>query len=255
MRTFALSPSSAAMTASQTEVEFTQIFINNAFHASVSGKTFATVNPATEEKIVDVAEGDKADVDKAVAAAKAAFKRGTPWRTMDASERGRLLLRLADLVERDTEKIAVLDTLDNGKPLTLARAEVSMAVGRVRYYAGWADKIHGQTIPANGKLFCFTRREPVGVVACILPWNFPTMLFLERLAVALACGCVIVVKPAEQTPLSALHLANLTKEAGFPDGVVAVVPGYGPTAGAALSAHPDVRKVRTLRIECSLSMV
>lgn len=226
------------------KVEYTEIFINNSFHKSVSGKTFPVLNPATEEKIADVQEGDKADVDKAVAAAKAAFKRGSTWRTMDASRRGQLLHKLADLVERDLDHLVALETLDNGKPLHAARGDIQWGVGKLRHFAGWADKISGQTIPVDGKLFSFTRREPVGVVGCILPWNFPLMLMLDRLSVTLACGCTLVVKPAEQTPLTALHLAQLTKEAGFPDGVLGVVPGYGPTAGAALSSHHDVRKVR-----------
>lgn len=232
------------MSVPKPEVKYTGIFINNAFRASQSGKTFPTVNPATEEKIIDVQEGDKADIDLAVAAAKAAFKRGAPWRTMDASERGSLLNKIADLVERDLEYIAALDSLDNGKPLNDARGDMKWGIGKLRYFAGWSDKIHGQTVPVDGPFFSFTRREPVGIVGCILPWNFPAMLMLERLSVTLACGCTMVLKPAEQTPLTALYIAQLTKEAGLPDGVLSVVPGYGPTAGAALTNHMDVRKVR-----------
>jgi len=224
-------------------VEYTQIFINNEFVTSASGKTFPTVNPSTGEKIADIQEGDKADVDKAVAAAKAAFKRGSVWRTKDASERGRLLNKLADLIDRDAVKLSTLETLDNGKPFTSACGDIAVSAKVLRYAAGLADKIVGQTIPADGNVFCYTRHEPVGVVGAIIPWNFPLHLATGKIAPAIAAGCTIVVKPAEQTPLTALYLASLIKEVGFPPGVINFVPGYGPTAGAALVNHPDVNKV------------
>jgi len=224
-------------------VEYVQIFINNEFVNSTSGKTFPTVNPATGEKIVDVQEGDKADIDIAVAAAKAAFKRGSVWRTTDASERGRLLNKLADLVDRDSIKLSTLETLDNGKPFKLSCGDIAMSAKVLRYAAGLADKIVGQTIPADGAVFCYTRHEPVGVVGAIIPWNFPLHMFCSKIAPAIAAGCTIVVKPAEQTPLTALYVCSLIKEVGFPPGVINVVPGYGPTAGAAIVAHPDINKV------------
>ncbi|OWF44487.1 retinal dehydrogenase 1-like isoform X1 [Mizuhopecten yessoensis] len=225
------------------EIKYTQIFINNEWVNSVSGKTFPTINPSTKQKITDVQEGDKADVDKAVAAAKEAFKLGSPWRRMDASKRGKLLMKFADLLERDAVYIGSLETLDNGKPFKMAYGEVFFSSDCVRYYAGWADKIHGKTIPVNGDFFSFTRHEPIGVCGQIIPWNYPVPMFVWKIAPALATGNVIVVKPAEQTPLTALYCAHLLMEAGFPKGVINVVPGYGPTAGAAISSHMDVGKV------------
>lgn len=224
-------------------VKFSKLFINNEFVDSVSGKTFPTINPATGEKICDVAEGDKADVDKAVAAAKEAFRMGSPWRTMDASERGRLLYKLADLIERDSDYYARLESYDGGKVLQEAKMDIFGTIKAVRYYAGWADKVQGKTIPADGPLFVYTRHEPIGVVGCITPWNFPMLMAVLKLSPALACGNVAVLKPAEQTPLTALYTASLIKEAGFPPGVVNIIPGYGPTAGAAISEHMDVGKV------------
>jgi aldehyde dehydrogenase (NAD+) len=225
------------------QVKFTKIFINNEFVDSVSGKTFPTLNPCTAEKIVDVAEGDKADVDKAVAAAKKAFAVGSPWRSMDASARGRLMHKVADLVERDADYIASLETLDNGKLVTDARAEIGWVCDVIRYFAGWTDKIHGETIPVDGPFMTITRKEPVGVVGQIIPWNFPMLMLAWKMGPSLAAGCTVVLKPAEQTPLTALYFASLVKEAGFPPGVVNVVPGYGPTAGAAITGHKDVRKI------------
>lgn len=226
------------------EVKYNKIFINNAWVDAESGKTFPTVNPATGEKIIDVAEGDKADVDKAVAAAVAAFKLGSPWRTMDASERGRLLNRLADLIERDREYLARLETLDNGKPYSVAySADLNLVIKCYRYYAGWTDKIHGKTIPTDGNVMTFTRHEPVGIVGQIIPWNFPLLMQAWKLAPALCAGNTVVMKPAEQTPLTALYIASLIMEADFPPGVVNIVPGYGPTAGAAVASHPQVDKL------------
>lgn len=225
------------------EIKCTQIFINNEWVNSVSGRTFPTINPATAEKIVDVQEGDKADVDKAVAAAKEAFKLGSQWRRMDASERGRLLYKFADLVERDIAYMASLETLDNGKPYNNAVGDFRFSIKVIRYYAGWADKNQGKTIPVDGDYFCYTRHEPVGICGQIIPWNYPFLMFSWKFAPAVAMGNVIVMKPAEQTPLTALYAASLVAEAGFPPGVLNMVPGYGPTAGAAITSHPDINKV------------
>ncbi|XP_038072135.1 retinal dehydrogenase 1-like [Patiria miniata] len=222
------------------EIKYKQLFINNEFVNSVSGKIFPTINPSTGEKICDVQEGDKADVDIAVNAAKDAFKLGSPWRSMDASKRAFYLLKLAELLKRDKEYLASLETLDNGLIIAGSRSCVDRAVGLLHYYAGWADKITGKTIPIDGSFFCYTRYEPKGVVAAVTPWNAPIVVMARKMATALACGNTVVLKPAEQTPLTALYLASLIKEAGFPPGVVNVVPGYGPTAGAALSEHMDV---------------
>ncbi len=210
---------------------------------SVSGKTFATTNPATGETICQVAEGDKADIDLAVQAARKAFEEG-PWPKMNPSERGRLLHKLADLIEQNQEELAALESLDNGKPYRDSyNIDLPMTVKCYRYYAGWSDKNHGKTIPVEGNYFCYTRHEPIGVVGQIIPWNFPLLMQAWKWGPALATGCTIVLKPAEQTPLTALRVAALAQEAGFPDGVINVVPGYGPTAGAALSSHKDVDKV------------
>nr|AYV89215.1 retinal dehydrogenase 1-like isoform X1 [Tetranychus evansi] len=229
--------------AEQVSVKYTQIFINNEFVDSVNGKKFPTINPATGEQICLVSEGDEADINKAVAAAKEAFKLGSPWRTMDASARGALLNKLADLIERDADYIAKLETLDNGKPYKSSLGDVYGSIGQIRYYAGWADKVHGKTVPMDGNHFSYTRVEPFGVCGQIIPWNFPLMMFAWKIAPALCTGNVIVLKPAEQTPLTALYTCSLIKEAGFPPGVVNVVPGYGPTAGAPLVNHPDVQKI------------
>lgn len=225
------------------EIKFTKLFINNEFVDAVSRKTFPTLNPATGDKIADVAEGDKADVDLAVAAARAAFTPGSTWRTMDASARGKLMYKLAELVDRDRDYLASLETLDNGKPVGDSDFDIGCAVDTIRYFAGWADKIHGDTIPVDGNLLTVTRKEPVGVVGQIIPWNYPILMFAWKIGPALATGCTIVIKPAEQTPLTGLYLAQLIKEAGFPAGVVNVVNGYGPTAGAAISSHMNIEKV------------
>ncbi|CAB3405628.1 unnamed protein product [Caenorhabditis bovis] len=224
--------------------QYTQLFINNEFVDAKSGKTFETINPANEKVIARVAEGDKADVDIAVKAAKNAFRTGSEWRRMDASERGVLLNRLADLMERDRVILASLESLDNGKPYAVAyAADLALSIKCLRYYAGWADKNHGKTIPIAGDHFTYTRHEPVGVCGQIIPWNFPLLMQAWKIAPALAMGNTIVMKVAEQTPLSALHVAALTKEAGFPDGVLNVIPGFGPTAGQAVSSHMDIDKV------------
>ena len=210
-----------------------------------SGRTFETFNPATGEVLAHVAEGDRADIDQAVAAARKAFETG-PWPDMSPSERGRLMWKLSDLIEQHHQELAELETLDNGKPLLFSRiVDVPTAVDVFRYMAGWATKVEGNTIPisARGKYFAYTLRDPVGVVGQIIPWNFPLIMASWKLAPALAVGCTCVLKPAEQTSLTALRLGELIQKAGFPDGVVNIVPGFGETAGAALAAHPDVDKI------------
>ncbi len=220
-----------------------KLFINGKWVDSISGKTFDTLNPATEEILTSVAEGDNVDIDLAVAAARKAFEDG-PWRKMDARDRGRILFKITDLVEKNKDELAWLDTLDNGKPISeTTNADLPLVIDCLLYYAGWADKIHGETIPVRGGFFNYTTREPVGVVGQIIPWNFPLLMAAWKIAPALACGNTIVLKPAEQTPLSALRLGEICQEAGLPDGVLNIVPGYGPTAGAALSEHTDVDKI------------
>src|ERR1700756_5197035 len=225
------------------QVKDQPLLIGGKWQDSASGKIFPTLNPATGEVICQVAEGDKADVELAVKAARKAFEQG-PWPKMNASDRGRLLNKLADLIEQNHEELAALETLDNGKPYRDSLAiDLPMTIKCFRYYAGWADKIHGKTIPVEGNYFCYTRHEPVGVVGQIIPWNFPLLMQAWKWGPALATGNTVVLKPAEQTPLTALRVAALAQEAGIPDGVLNVVPGFGPTAGAALSAHMDVDKV------------
>jgi phenylacetaldehyde dehydrogenase len=223
-----------------------QMFINGKWVDAASGKTFPTYNPATGDVLANVAEGDKEDINRAVAAARAAFDSG-PWSKATPSKRAKLMWKLADLIEKHAEEFAQLESLDNGKPVNVARAaDVPGTIEMFRYMAGWATKIEGNTIPLSAggaKFFAYTLREPVGVVGQIIPWNFPLMMAAWKLAPAMATGCTVVLKPAEQTPLTALLLGELIQEAGFPDGVVNIVPGYGETAGAALSAHPHVDKV------------
>ncbi len=225
------------------EVRQTKILIGGEWRDAVSGKTFQTINPATEELIAEVAEGDEADIDLAVKAARKAFESG-PWATMVARDRGRLIHRLADLVEENFDELSALETLDNGKPIADARAaDLPLVIDCLRYYAGWADKIQGDTIPIRGNYLCYTRREPLGVCGQIIPWNFPMLMTAWKWGPALAAGCTIVMKPAEQTPLTCLRMGELAMEAGFPPGVINIVPGYGPTAGASLVKHPDVDKI------------
>ncbi|ASS89303.1 MAG: aldehyde dehydrogenase family protein [Bacillaceae bacterium] len=220
-----------------------KMYINGSFVESASGKTFDTPNPATGERLATVYEGDAEDIDRAVKAAREAFDRG-PWSRMSAAERSRLMYKLADLMEENKEELAQLETLDNGKPIReTINADVPLAIEHMRYYAGWSTKIVGQTIPVNGPYFNYTRHEPVGVVGQIIPWNFPLLMAMWKLGAALATGCTVVLKPAEQTPLSALYLAELIEEAGFPAGVVNIVPGFGETAGDALVKHPQVDKI------------
>jgi|TARA_B100000700_G_scaffold110007_1_gene123949 aldehyde dehydrogenase (NAD+) len=221
----------------------TQCFIGGEWIPAESGNTFETVHPATGEVIAQVAEGDSVDVDKAVKAARKAFDEG-PWRTMDARERGAIMYRLADLIEAEMEELAALETLDNGKPISDSlAADLPLTIDCLRYYAGFADKIHGQTIPVRGNFFTYTKKEPVGVVGQIIPWNFPMLMVAWKWGPALATGCTIVMKPAEQTPLTCLRMARLAQKAGVPDGVINVVPGFGPTAGAAVVKHPGIDKV------------
>src|ERR1700686_950097 len=225
-----------------------KILINGKWVGATSGKTFPTFNPATGEVLSQIAEGDKEDINLAVKAARAAFETG-PWSRITTSERGRMIWKLADLIEKHLEEFAQLESLDNGKPLSVARvADVPLAADMFRYMAGWATKIEGNTIPISSggrtsQYLAYTVREPIGGVGQIIPWNFPLLMAAWKLGSALATGCTVVLKPAEQTPLSALLLGELIQEAGIPDGVVNIVPGYGETAGAALAAHPEVDKV------------
>ena len=224
-----------------------RMLINGKWVDAASGKTFPTYNPSTGEVLANVAEGDKEDIDRAVAAARAAFKRG-PWRKLAPSERARLMWKLADLLEKRLEEFAQIESLDNGKPVVMARlADIPISIDTLRYYAGWATKVEGNTIPLSmqpgGTFLAYTLREPIGVIGQIVPWNFPLVMATLKLGPALATGCTVVLKPAEQTPLSALLLGELIQEAGFPEGVVNIVTGYGETAGAALAAHPDVDKI------------
>ncbi|XP_075067084.1 aldehyde dehydrogenase 1A1 [Mixophyes fleayi] len=229
---------------SNLEIKYTKIFINNEWHDSVSGKKIPVFNPATGEKISEVEEGDKEDVEKAVKAAREAFQLGSPWRRMDASERGKLLNKLADLMERDALILSTIESIDAGKTFVSSFfADIPGAVKSLRYCAGWADKNQGRTVPMDGDYFTFTRHEPVGVCGQIIPWNFPLVMFAWKIAPALCCGNTVVMKPAEQTPLSALYMGSLIKEAGIPPGVVNIVPGFGPTAGAAIAYHMDINKV------------
>ncbi len=225
------------------QVRQTQCFIGGNWQPAKSGKTFETINPATEEIIAEVAEGDAADVDQAALAAREALEHG-PWAKMDARDRGRVMNKLADLLEAEIDELAALESLDNGKPIRDSRAaDLPLTIDCLRYYAGYADKLHGQTIPIRGNYFCYTRREPVGVVGQIIPWNFPMLMTAWKWGPALAAGCTIVMKPAEQTPLTCLRMARLAQKAGIPDGVINVVPGYGPTAGAAVVKHKEIDKI------------
>ncbi|WP_313799323.1 aldehyde dehydrogenase family protein [Cytobacillus sp.] len=219
------------------------LYINGEFVESKSQKTFETYNPATGEVLANVFEAGPEDIDLAVKAARKAFDEG-PWSKMSAAKRSRLMYKLADLMEENSAELAQLETLDNGKPIReTTNADIPLAVEHMRYYAGWSTKIVGQTIPVSGPFFNYTRHEAVGVVGQIIPWNFPLLMAMWKLGAALATGCTVVLKPAEQTPLSALYLAELIEEAGFPAGVVNIVPGFGETAGQPLVDHPLVDKI------------
>uniref|UniRef100_A0ACD5W1B3 Uncharacterized protein n=1 Tax=Avena sativa TaxID=4498 RepID=A0ACD5W1B3_AVESA len=225
------------------EIKFTKLFINGQFVDAASGKTFETRDPRTGEVIARIAEGDKADVDLAVKAAREAFDNG-PWPRMPGCARGRILHKFADLVDQHVEELAALDTVDAGKLFQMGKLmDIPGGANLLRYYAGAADKIHGETLKMSRPLQAYTLKEPVGVVGHIVPWNYPTTMFFFKVSPALAAGCTMVVKPAEQTPLSALFYAHLAKEAGIPDGVLNIVPGFGPTAGAAIASHMDIDKI------------
>ncbi|MFQ6098583.1 MAG: aldehyde dehydrogenase family protein, partial [Armatimonadota bacterium] len=219
-----------------------QALINGELVDAVSGKTFETLNPATGEVLGTVAEGDQADIDRAVAAARQALH--GPWGRMSASERGAVLHKVADIINERLDDLALLETRDNGKPLNDTKTgDIPGASAFFEFYAGLADKVDGATKPFPGEFFLYTLREPVGVVGAITPWNFPMCLAAIKCAPALACGCTVVLKPAEQTPLTSIELGKICLEAGIPPGVLNVVPGYGPTAGAALVQHEDVDKI------------
>src|ERR1022692_1361711 len=207
-------PTKVAATASQPKIRLTKLFIDNKWVDPVDGGEFETYNPATGEVIANVAAGDKADVDKAVKAARRALESG-PWSTMDAADRGRLLFKLADLVEKNADELAALESLNCGKTITDSKGDMGGVANTLRYYAGWADKIEGRTIPVRGSFLSYTLRQPVGVVGQILPWNFPLLMLAWKWGPALACGNTIVMKPAEQTPLTALEVGKLAMEAGF----------------------------------------
>ncbi|XP_052180372.1 aldehyde dehydrogenase family 2 member C4-like [Diospyros lotus] len=225
------------------EIKFTKLFIGGSFVDSASGKTFETVDPRTGEAIARVAEGDKEDVDLAVKAARDAFDHG-PWPRLSGRARGRIMLKFADLIDEHVEELALLDTIDAGKLFSWGKAvDIPGVAELLRYYAGAADKIHGDTLKMSREFQAYTLREPIGVVGLIIPWNFPSLMFFIKVAPALAAGCTMVVKPAQQTPLSSLYYAHLAKLAGVPDGVINVVTGNGPTAGAAICSHMDVDKV------------
>ncbi|XP_022727186.1 aldehyde dehydrogenase family 2 member B7, mitochondrial-like [Durio zibethinus] len=225
------------------KVNYTQLLINGNFVDSASGKTFPTLDPRTGDVIAHVAEGDAEDINRAVSAARKAFDEG-PWPKMTAYERSMVLFRFADLIDKHTEELATLETWDNGKTYEqAAKIELPMISRLIRYYAGWADKIHGLTVPADSPHLVQTIHEPIGVAGQIIPWNFPLLMFAWKVGPALACGNTIVLKTAEQTPLSALYVAKLLHEAGLPPGVLNVVSGFGPTAGAALASHMEVDKL------------
>ncbi|KAF0903004.1 hypothetical protein E2562_022630 [Oryza meyeriana var. granulata] len=222
------------------EIRYTKLFIDGRFVDAVSGKTLESRDPRTGDVIASVAEGNKEDVYLAVRAAREAFDHGK-WPRMSGSERGRVMLKYAELVEHHADELAALESLDAGKPLAVTRVvDVGNSLHSLRYFAGAADKIHGETLKMSRQLQGYTLREPVGVAGLIVPWNFPAIMFFSKVSPALAAGCTMVVKPAEQTPLSALFLAHLAKQAGIPDGVINVVTGFGPTAGAAIASHMDV---------------
>jgi len=226
-----------------------QMLVGGRWTDSASGKTFPVYNPATGLEAAQVAEGDKEDVNRAVSAARKAFDIGS-WRNLTPSERGRIIWKIGDLILEHVDVLAEIESLDNGKPVGVARvADVPLAADLFHYMAGWATKLEGSTIPISvpyapgAKFHAYTLREPVGVVGQIIPWNFPLLMAAWKLGPALATGNAVVLKPAEQTPLSALYLGQLLLEAGVPEGVVNIVPGYGETAGAALAAHDGVDKV------------
>lgn len=230
------------MTATISPLLKTDLFIDNQWRPASTGARFEVVNPATEEVIAEVAEASPDDVDAAVKAARACFE-SDAWRSLSARQRGALLYRAADLLEERLDEMVRLETLHNGKPLFESKIDVEMTIETLRYYAGWADKVAGDTIPVDGPFLTYTIREPVGVVAAIVPWNFPLNLASWKFAPALAAGCTVVLKPASETPLTALAMADIMQQAGFPPGAFNVVCGGGPTVGAQLVRHPGVDKI------------
>jgi aldehyde dehydrogenase (NAD+) len=221
---------------------YDRLYIGGEWVLPHSGRAIASIDPTTEEVWAEVAEADESDIDRAVEAARSAMR--GPWRNkVTATQRGILLFKLAELIRRDTQKLAELETRDNGKPLRDTIGEVQRAVDWLTYFAGAADKIEGEQIPFKPDALAYTRREPVGVVGAVLPWNSPLLLYAWKIGPALAAGNALVLKPAEQTPVTALEIAKLVQEAGFPAGVFNVVPGYGGIAGAALAAHKGVNKM------------
>ncbi len=220
-----------------------KLLIGGKWVSAKSGKTFESINPATEAVICQVAEGDKADVDEAVKAARKAYETGK-WSAMGPHERGRLLLKIADLIEKYADELALLESLDNGKPVVQAKnIDVRGAAAQFRYFAGWPTKIYGETNPSDPSIFSYTLREPMGVCGLIVPWNFPLLMAVQKTAPALACGNTMILKPAEQTPLTALRFGEILLEAGVPEGVVNVITGFGPGAGSSIAEHPDIDKV------------
>ncbi|CAJ1951817.1 unnamed protein product [Sphenostylis stenocarpa] len=224
-------------------IKFSKLFINGNFVDSVSGREFETIDPRNEQVIARIAEGTKEDIDNAVKASRVAFDDG-PWPRMPGVERARIMMKWADLIDENREELAALDAIDAGKLYHMLKAfEIPAAANTLRYYAGAADKIHGEVLKPARELHAYTLLEPIGVVGHIIPWNFPSPIFFTKVSPALAAGCTMVLKPAEQTPLSALFYAHLAKLAGIPDGVLNVVPGLGPIAGAAICSHMDIDKV------------
>jgi aldehyde dehydrogenase (NAD+) len=226
------------------EVKHQKLFINNEFVDATSGNVFEVLNPATGDVISEVADASEKDVDRAVKAAKEAFRLGSEWRRTDPAARGALLYKLADLIERDQAYIAALETLNNGKPFKDSyNIDLPHCIAVLRYYAGWPDKLNGKVLPVAGDFFSYTRREPVGVVGQIIPWNFPLILLCWKIGPSVAAGCTTIIKLDEHTPLTGLYAAKLIKEAGFPPGVINILSGDGPHCGAALVKHPDVHKI------------
>ncbi|CAF2110251.1 BnaCnng12150D [Brassica napus] len=243
VRRFGTSSAAEEVISPSVQVSYTKLLIDGNFVDAASGKTFPTLDPRTGEVIAHVAEGDAEDVNRAVKAARKAFDEG-PWPKMTAYERSRVMLRFADLVEKHSEELAALESWDNGKTYEQAlTAEIPMVARLFRYYAGWADKIHGLTVPADGNYHVQTLHEPIGVAGQIIPWNFPLLMFAWKVGPALACGNTIVLKTAEQTPLTAFYVGKLFLEAGLPPGVLNIVSGFGATAGASLASHMDVDKL------------
>lgn len=226
------------------EIKFTKLFINNRFVDAKSGKTFATINPTTGKVLAHIAEGDKYDVDLAVEAARKAVHRGSPWRLLETSVRGQLLYRLADLIKRDLEILATLETLDTGKLFADAVRDATHAIDTFRYYAGYTDKLHGRTIPTEEQdFFTYTRKEPIGVVGLIASFEHPVVAFARNVGPALAAGSTVVYKPSFRNPLTTLYVANLIQEIGFPEGVVNIITGRGSVVGQAIANHDDIRHI------------